>query len=195
MRADKATQTGRILLLPPRSAASRRPTRSWKAPRTRSLERLRYVAHAFQRAGSGGFPAARWWYYQDAPVADFGFENGGARGAAAEYEISWLSVLSTFTDSRGSSQFLVQCIRQKPVLRQRIVKLGRYAKQTARGRRPGNNRNLNPIFCQHAVLKRIQIERRIGWPVIQRVGQWNCGQRANHFGRTRQINSQDFANH
>src|SRR5881392_3013497 len=25
------------------------------------------VAHAFQRAGSGGFPAARWWYFQGAP--------------------------------------------------------------------------------------------------------------------------------
>src|SRR5438876_4043621 len=60
MRADKATQTGRILILPPRSDASGRPLRSWKAPRTRSLERLRYVAHAFQRAGSGGFPAASW---------------------------------------------------------------------------------------------------------------------------------------
>src|SRR5205807_8187456 len=29
--------------------------------------KLRYVAHAFQRAGSGGFPAARRWYFQDAP--------------------------------------------------------------------------------------------------------------------------------
>src|SRR5947207_8197167 len=49
------------LILPPRSDASGRPLRSWKTPRTRSMERLRYVAHAFQRAGSGGFPAARWW--------------------------------------------------------------------------------------------------------------------------------------
>ena len=40
-----------------------------KALNTYSLERLRYVAHAFQRAGSGGFPAARWWYFQDAPGA------------------------------------------------------------------------------------------------------------------------------
>src|SRR5438094_6875572 len=58
---------GHILKLPPRFAASGRPLRSWKAPLTRSLERLRYVAHAFQRAGSGGFPAARWWYCHDAP--------------------------------------------------------------------------------------------------------------------------------
>ena len=29
---------------------------------------LRYVAHAFEHAGSGGFPAARWWYSQDAPL-------------------------------------------------------------------------------------------------------------------------------
>src|SRR5947208_12662122 len=59
---------GRILKVPPRSAASGRPSRSWKAPSTYSLERLRYVAHAFQRAGSGGFPAARWRYCQDAPL-------------------------------------------------------------------------------------------------------------------------------
>src|SRR5437762_2881238 len=31
------------------------PLRNWKAPPTRSLER-RYVAHAFQREGPGGFP-------------------------------------------------------------------------------------------------------------------------------------------
>src|SRR5437588_8903404 len=60
--------TGRIMKLPPRSAASGRPLRSWKAPPTRSLERPRYVAHAFQRAGSGGFPAARWWHFRDAPT-------------------------------------------------------------------------------------------------------------------------------
>src|SRR5438034_8087895 len=59
---------GRIVRVPPISAAGVRPSRSWKAPPTRSLERLRYVAHAFQRAGSGGFPAARWWYFQDAPA-------------------------------------------------------------------------------------------------------------------------------
>jgi len=48
---------GRILKLPPRSAASGRRFRSWKAPPTRSLERLlRYVARPFHRAGSGGFP-------------------------------------------------------------------------------------------------------------------------------------------
>src|SRR5205814_5452318 len=57
----------RILKVPPSSAASGRPSRSWKAPPARSLERLRYVAHAFQRAGSGGFPAARRWYFQAAP--------------------------------------------------------------------------------------------------------------------------------
>src|SRR6266571_4873330 len=62
-----ALRPGRILEAPPRSAASGRPLRSWKAPPTRSLERLRSVAHAFQRAGSGGFLAARWWYVQDAP--------------------------------------------------------------------------------------------------------------------------------
>ena len=59
---------GRILKLPPRSAASWRPLRSWKAPPTRSLESLRYVVHAFQRASSGGFPAARWWYFPDAAL-------------------------------------------------------------------------------------------------------------------------------
>ena len=58
---------GRFFLKPPpSSAATGRPVRSWKAPATRSLERLRYVAHAFQRVGSGGFPASRWWYFQDA---------------------------------------------------------------------------------------------------------------------------------
>src|SRR5213592_4869562 len=61
---------GHILKLPPRFAASGRPLWSWKAPSTRSLERLRYVAHAFQRAGSGGFPAARWWFFQDAPCVN-----------------------------------------------------------------------------------------------------------------------------
>src|SRR5262245_16317996 len=40
---------------------------SWKTPRIRSLERLRSVAHAFQRAGSGGFPGARGC--QEAPEA------------------------------------------------------------------------------------------------------------------------------
>src|SRR5947208_4324581 len=69
---------GRILKSPPRSAASGRLSRSWKAPPTRSLSRLRYVAHAFQRAGSGGFPAARWWYFQDGPRSP-----GAARGGAS----------------------------------------------------------------------------------------------------------------
>src|SRR5947207_3026550 len=121
--------TGRILKPPPRSAASERPLRSWKAPPTRSLERLRCVAqivnllyrrlpigrtsaeltgsgqgavlqdgilrysrlavcatnpakapttyslerprcvaHAFQRAVSGGFPAGRGWCFQHTPA-------------------------------------------------------------------------------------------------------------------------------
>src|SRR5438874_3642620 len=68
------------MILPPRSDASGRPLRSWKAPRTRSLERLRYVAHAFLRAGSGGFPAARGWYYQDAPDRVFRVRSRLERG-------------------------------------------------------------------------------------------------------------------
>src|SRR5438876_10109272 len=68
LRAARLSLAHRILILPPSSDASGRPLRSWKAPRTRSLERLRYVAHAFQRADSGGFPAASWWYCQDAPA-------------------------------------------------------------------------------------------------------------------------------
>ena len=59
--------SGCIVRVPTCSAASGRPLRTWNAPPTRSLERLRYVAHAFQRAGSGGFPAARWRYCRVAP--------------------------------------------------------------------------------------------------------------------------------
>src|SRR5439155_21416586 len=70
VRTVPITLEGRILKPPPSCAAKGHPLRSWKAPPTRSLERLRYVAHAFQRAGSGGFPAARWWYFQDAPTLE-----------------------------------------------------------------------------------------------------------------------------
>src|SRR5947207_11771201 len=63
-----AGQLRRILTVPPRSAASGRPLQSWKAPLTRSLERLRYVAHDLQRARSDGFPAARLRYCRDATV-------------------------------------------------------------------------------------------------------------------------------
>src|SRR5438876_5973611 len=50
---------GRILK-PPKVRCKRAPVvRSWKAPPTRSLERLRYVAHAFQRAGATRGPV-RW---------------------------------------------------------------------------------------------------------------------------------------
>src|SRR5438874_7103935 len=61
-RASAPPSHGRILRVPPRSAASGRPLRSWEAPSTRSLERLRYGVRAFRRAGPGGFPAARWRY-------------------------------------------------------------------------------------------------------------------------------------
>ena len=43
---DPNRNCGRILTVPAKSAACGRPSRSWKAPSTRSLERLRYVAHA-----------------------------------------------------------------------------------------------------------------------------------------------------
>src|SRR5205814_3458886 len=67
-RQAPSARAGRILTALPTSAASGRLLWSWKAPSTRSLERQRYVAHAFQRAGSGGFPAARRRYSQDSPV-------------------------------------------------------------------------------------------------------------------------------
>src|SRR5439155_6188722 len=47
----------------PRSCLAGRGRSSANTLNTYSLERLRYVANAFQRAGSGGFPAARWWYF------------------------------------------------------------------------------------------------------------------------------------
>src|SRR5205823_7736626 len=83
-------EAGRILKAAPGSAASGRPSRSWKAPPTRSLERLRYVAHAFQRAGSGGLPAARWRYFQDAPIFGQGGFKIGARTAMSAR--SWLQI-------------------------------------------------------------------------------------------------------
>src|SRR5256884_4725525 len=68
-------------LLPPSTRGTRLsclkvpPSGGWKAPRTRTLESVRYVAQPFQAAGWRSFPAPQrapacggpWWFFQDAP--------------------------------------------------------------------------------------------------------------------------------
>src|SRR2546429_4729107 len=72
-------------LLPPSTRGTRLsclkvpPSGGWKAPRTRTLESVRYVAQPFQAAGWRSFPAPQrapacggpWWYFQDAPLPDW----------------------------------------------------------------------------------------------------------------------------